>query len=234
MPTVLVTGANRGLGLEFCAQYGREGWRVLATCRHPDQAANLQGLANTHGDLLVAQMDVTDHASIDTCAHTLSAEPIDVLINNAGIASDDFPGQMLGGFDFDNWQAIFQTNTLGPMKVTEAFLPHLRAGHHKKIAAVSSTVGSLTEMNAYPVYPYATSKAGLNKGMRLMAEQLRPDGMSVLCLCPGHAKTDMGLKAEGASVEVDDAVSGMRKMIDDLTLDTSGTFRRYNGEHIPW
>lgn len=234
MPTVLVTGANRGLGLEFCVQYAQDGWRVIATCRAPEQAEKLQALAQSHGDVSVTQMDVADHQSVDSCAAQMSAEPIDVLINNAGIANDDFPRQMLGDFDFAFWQSIFQTNTLGPMKVTEAFLPHLKAGHQKKVAAVSSTVGSLSEMNAYPVYPYATSKAALNKGMRLMAEQLKATGISVVCLCPGHAKTDMGLKAEGASVEIDDAVSGMRSIIDNLTLESSGTFRRYNGETIPW
>lgn len=234
MPTVLVTGANRGLGYEFCAQYAGEGWRVLATCRDTEQADDLKALAQKYSDVLIAQMDVADHGSVDARASQLSAEPIDVLINNAGIASDDFPRQMLGGFDFAFWQSIFQTNTLGPMKVAEAFMSNLRAGQHKKIVAVSSTVGSLTEMNAYPVYPYATSKAALNKGMRLMAEQLRPEGMSVICLCPGHAKTDMGMKAEGASVEVADAVTGMRNMINNLTLEDTGTFRRYNGDHIPW
>jgi NAD(P)-dependent dehydrogenase (short-subunit alcohol dehydrogenase family) len=102
------------------------------------------------------------------------------------------------------------------------------AGEMKKIAAVSSTVGSLSEMNAYPVYPYAISKAALDKAMRLLAEQLRDKNVAVLCLCPGHAKTDMGMKADGASVEVDDSVAGMRKQIEDLSMNTTGTFKRYN------
>jgi NAD(P)-dependent dehydrogenase (short-subunit alcohol dehydrogenase family) len=148
--------------------------------------------------------------------------------------SDDFEKQMLGGFDFEAWTHMFRTNTLGPLKVSEVFASNISSGDIKKIAAVSSTVGSLSEMNSYPVYPYATSKAALNKAMRLMAEQLRDRGIAVICLCPGHAKTDMGHKAEGASVEVDDSVTGMRKQIDNLSLDTSGTFRRYNGETIAW
>ena len=234
MPTVLITGANRGLGLGFAGQYAGEGWQVIASCRAPEKAESLERLAEENGQVNIVQMDVSDHASVDACAAKLSGHTIDVLINNAGIASNDFAHQMLGGFDFENWENILRTNTLGPMKVSEAFLPNIKAGDQKKIAVVSSTVGSLTDMNAYPVYPYATSKAALNKGMRMMAEQLRNDGISVLCLCPGHAKTDMGMMAEGASVEVTDAVSGMRREIANLTMATSGSFRRYNGETISW
>lgn len=234
MPTVLITGANRGLGLGFATQYAGDGWHVIASCRSPRKSENLQQLAGENSQVEIVQMDVSDHSSVDTCAAQLAGQAIDVLINNAGIASDDFARQMLGGFDFENWENILRTNTLGPMKVSEAFLANVKASTQKKIAVISSTVGSLTDMNAYPVYPYATSKAALNKGMRMMAEQLRTDGVSVLCLCPGHAKTDMGMMAEGASVEIADAVTGMRNEISNLTVATPGTFKRYNGETISW
>ena len=234
MSTVLITGANRGLGLEFAAQYAGDGWQVIASCRSPEKAESLKRLAGENGQVKIVQIDVSDHASVDACAAQLFGQPVDVLVNNAGIASNDFAHQMLGGFDFENWENILRTNTLGPMKVSEAFLPNVKASAQKKITVVSSTVGSLTDMNEYPVYPYATSKAALNKGMRMMAEQLRNDGVSVLCLCPGHAKTDMGMMAEGASVEVTDAVLGMRNEISNLTRATSGSFRRYNGETISW
>jgi NAD(P)-dependent dehydrogenase (short-subunit alcohol dehydrogenase family) len=234
VPTVLITGANRGLGLGFVTQYAGEGWRVIASCRTPGEAETLGRFSAENGQVSVVQMDVSDHGSVDACAAQLTGQPIDVLINNAGIASDDFAHQMLGGFDFENWEAILRTNTLGPMKVSEALLSNIKVGAQKKIAVVSSTVGSLTQMNEYPIYPYATSKAALNKGILLMAEQLRNDGVSVLCLCPGHVKTDMGLKAEGASVEVVDAVAGMRDEISNLTMATSGSFKRYNGETISW
>ncbi len=234
MPTVLITGANRGLGLGFVSQYAGEGWQVIATCRSPEKAESLKRLAGENSQVNIVQMDVSDHDSVDACAALLSDQSIDLVVNNAGIASNDFAHQMLGSFDFENWENILRTNTLGPVKVSEAFLPNVKASAQKKIAVVSSTVGSLTDMNAYPVYPYATSKAALNKGMRMMAEQLRDDGVSIICLCPGHAKTDMGMMAEGASVEVTDAVYGMRNEIADLTMATSGSFRRYNGEAIPW
>lgn len=234
MPTVLITGANRGLGLEFARQYAADGWDVIATCRKPEQANDLNALAGDNDCVSVHQMDVADHVSVDALADVLSGQSIDVLINNAGIASDDFARQMLGNFDFDGWADMIRTNTFGPLKVTEALLDNVAAGTVKKIAAVSSTVGSLSEMNNYPVYPYGTSKAALNKAMRVMAEQLRDQNIAVICLCPGHAKTDMGMKAEGASVEVDDSVTGMRQQIDHLSMDTTGTFKRYNGETIAW
>ena len=234
MPTVLITGANRGLGLEFARQYARAGWQIIATCRTPDKAEHLQSLADENTDVSVHRMDVSDHASIDALAKDLTGQPIDILINNAGIASDDFARQMLGNFDFDAWADMIRTNTFGPLKVSEAFLDNVANSDIKKIAAVSSTVGSLSEMNNYPVYPYGTSKAALNKAMRVMAEQLRDQNIAVICLCPGHAKTDMGMKAEGASVEVDDSVEGMRRQIEDLSMNTTGTFRRYNGETIDW
>lgn len=234
MPTVLITGANRGLGFEFSRQYAEEGWTVVATCRSPAQAHKLNRLAAGNDAVTVHQMDVADHGSVDALAKGLADIYIDVLVNNAGIASDDFDRQKLGGFDFDGWADMVRTNTFGPMKVTEAFLGNVLPSDLKKIAAVSSTVGSLSEMNAYPVYPYGTSKAALNKAMRVMAEQLREHKVSVICLCPGHAKTDMGMKADGASVEVNDSVRGMRQQIDNLSMDTTGTFRRYNGETIEW
>ncbi|MFL2770541.1 MAG: SDR family oxidoreductase [Rhodospirillaceae bacterium] len=234
MPTVLITGSNRGLGLEFARQYAAAEWQVIASCRKPVDATALNSLAADNRSVSVEAMDVSDHVSVDLLGTKLSGQAIDVIINNAGIASNNFSAQMLGGFDFDEWTAMLWTNTLGPMKVSEVFLDNLRRGNHKKIAAVSSTVGSLSQMNDYPVYPYATSKAALNKAMRLMAQQLKAEGITVVCLCPGHAKTDMGLMAEGASVEVRDAIKGMRQQINDLSMNTTGTFKRYNGETIAW
>lgn len=234
MPTVFITGASRGLGLEFAKHYAADGWQVVATCRNPGQASDLQALAAQNPSVSVENMDVSDHEAVDRLAARMAGQTIDVLINNAGIASNDFSAQMLGGFDFDAWANLLRTNTFGPMKVSEAFMENVAKSSDGKISAVSSTVGSLSQMNDYPVYPYATSKAALNKAMRLMAQQLRDRNIAVICLCPGHAKTDMGLSADGASVEVADAVSGMRKQIDDLSMDTSGSFMRYNGETIAW
>ena len=234
MPQVLITGASRGLGLEFSRQYASEGWQVLATCRSPDKSKKLLSLADKLENLSIHKMDISDHDSVDTCALKLQDKSIDVLINNAGIASNNFNTQKLGGFDFNFWERIFKVNTLGAFKVTQAFLKNITSSEQKKVAIVSSKVGSLSDMNAYPVYPYATSKAALNKGARLMSEQLRIDNVSVICLCPGHAKTDMGLMADGASIEVDNAVSGMRDMISKLNIHNSGSFKQFDGQNLSW
>ena len=234
MPQVLITGASRGLGLEFSRQYASDGWQVLATCRNPDKSKKLLSLADKLENISIYRMDISDNDSVDTCALKLQDKNIDVLINNAGIASNDFNTQKLGGFDFKFWERVFRVNTLGAFKVTQAFLRNINSSTQKKIAIVSSKVGSLSDMNSYPVYPYATSKAALNKGVRLMSEQLKKDGISVICLCPGHARTDMGLMAEGASIEVDDAVSGMRDMIDKLNIHNSGSFKQFDGQNLSW
>lgn len=234
MSTVFVTGANRGLGLEFCRQYAEEGWNVIATCRAPDKADALNALAeNSDGHVVVEKMDVTDHAQVDAIAEKYKGRAIDLLINNAGISSNDFPTQMVGGMDYVNWMNIIRTNLMAPVKVAESFLENVALGEQKKIVAISSAVGSVAEMDI-PLYPYATSKAGLNKATSLMAAQLKDRGIACAVLCPGHAKTDMGLSVEGATVEVDDCIAGLRQVIGDLTLANSGSFTNYEGENVAW
>jgi len=235
MPTSLITGASRGLGCEFTRQYAADGWDVIATCRTPDTASTLIEVAiGANGRVTIEEMDVTDFSQVDAVAQRLAGKPIDVLINNAGIVLADFEHQSVGSMDFDGWLDLLRTNTLAPVKVTEAFLENVTASDQKKIVGISSTVGSMQEMNFPAYYPYATSKAALNKAMRLMAEQFGEQGIIVANLCPGHAKTDMGMMAEGATVEVIDSVSGMRRVIADLTIDRTGSFTRYNGEAIAW
>ena len=233
MPTVLVTGSSRGLGLEFVKQYAADGWSVIATCRNPAAAPLLDKVAAAGGGrVTIEKMDVTDFAQIDSLAAKYKGKPIDVLINNAGVARAN-RRQAFGNLDFDDWIAVFKTNTQAQVKVSEAFVENIAAGGRKTIAAISSTVGSLAEAD-YLIYPYATSKAALNKALRLMAVQLKERGIIVLALCPGHAKTDMGNMAPGASVEVDASIADLRKVIAGATLAKSGTFTRYNGETIAW
>jgi len=234
LPTCLITGASRGLGYEFTRQYAAEGWHVIATCRAPDVALALTNLALETSELVTIEaMDVTNFSQINAVGQRLSGTPIDLLINNAGIARSDLEHQRVGTLDFDGWLDLLRTNTLAPVKVTEVFLENVAASEQKKIISISSTVGSMQEVN-FPVYPYATSKAALNKAMLLMADQFSEREIIVANLCPGHAKTDMGLMAEGATVEVADSVSGMREVISNLTIKQSGAFIRYNGETIAW
>jgi NAD(P)-dependent dehydrogenase (short-subunit alcohol dehydrogenase family) len=238
MPTVLITGANRGLGLGLARSFAADGWRVRACCRTPAQAHELKALADEHpGRVSLHPLDVAEHDQVDALASELDGRPIDILINNAGTIGPRDPGhenlhkQFFGTLDYDAWLYVMRVNTLGPVKLAEALLGNLLAGEQKKIVNLSSTIGSLVEENI-PVFAYSTSKTALNKAMRLLSVQLRDQGISVGIFCPGHVKTDLG--GEGAVLEIDESVAGLRRIIDELDLERSGEYRRYNGELIAW
>ena len=236
MPTMLITGANRGLGLEFVRQYAAEGWNITACCRQPGAATELQDIAAAGNNVTIEALEVTDHAQIEALARTWAARPLDVLLNNAGIIGPipiaaHLERQHFGTLDYGVWDEVIHTNTYGPIKMAEAFLENVAISDQKKIVTLSSTVGSITEHDA-PAYAYATSKTALNKAMTLLSNELRSRGIIVTLLCPGYTKTRMDLG--GATVEVVDSVAGMRKLIAQMTLADSGTFARYNGERIAW
>ncbi|MDJ0926398.1 MAG: SDR family oxidoreductase [Gammaproteobacteria bacterium] len=235
MATVLITGANRGIGLEFARQYLADNWQVVACCRDPDQADELRALADDEHRLQVERVDVTDHAQIDALAGRFR-EPIDVLLNNAGIIGPiPIPAhigkQHFGSLDYDLWERVLRTNTFGPIKMAEAFLPQVEASEQKKIVSLSSSLGSIAERDT-PAYAYATSKTALNKAMTLLAASLRDRDVIVTVVCPGYVKTRMDFGT--ANVEIPDSVAGLRRLIAGFTLADSGTFTRYNGERIPW
>ena len=233
MPTVMITGANRGLGLEFVQQYAAEGWDVLAFCRDPASADDLNATVDQHaGRVTVDALDVLDFAGIDAAATKHADRTIDVLINNAGIIGpvrENIAGQSFGTMDYDAWERVLGTNTMAPFKISEAFFPNLMKGEQKKLVVISSTVGSNVEMQA-PVFAYASAKAAVTKTFTTLAAKLKDDGVTVIVFCPGHVKTDMG--GEGADVERRDSIGGMRKLIAGWTLAQSGQFKRFNGETV--
>jgi NAD(P)-dependent dehydrogenase (short-subunit alcohol dehydrogenase family) len=236
MPTILITGANRGLGLEFARQYAVDGWEVLACCREPRQAMELQALADQHPALAIKTLDVTDHSEIDSLAQNLSDHPIDLLLNNAGIVGpvpvpQHIQRQHFGTLDYALWDTVLRTNTFGPVKITEAFLPNVLIGEQKKIITLSSTIGSIAERDT-PAMAYATSKAALNKAMTLLASQLREQEIIVALLCPGYVKTRMDFGT--ADLDAEQSVTAMRRLIDHMSLTDSGSFTRYNGERVAW
>jgi NAD(P)-dependent dehydrogenase (short-subunit alcohol dehydrogenase family) len=235
MPSVLITGASRGLGLEFATQYARAGWRVFACARSASGLADLTALT-TVGDVSAHVLDVTDFAAIDRLAQTLRGAAVDVLLNNAGVfgpnpwAGSD-RGQVFEHIDYTMWAQVLRANTMAPLKMAEAFVEHVASSIEKKMIMISSTEGSIS-LTRGNLYAYKTSKAALNMVTRNLARDLEPRGIRVAALCPGWAKTRMG--GVQAVVEVPDSVAGMRRMIAELTPERAGQFWRYNGESIPW
>jgi NAD(P)-dependent dehydrogenase (short-subunit alcohol dehydrogenase family) len=231
-PTVLITGANRGIGLAIARVYLTRGWTVVATARRPDEATALRELAAAHPRLSVEPLDVTDHAQVDALAARWRGRPIDVLVNNAGIIARE--SQRFGNIDYAVFRQVLETNTIAPLKITEALLPSLRAGAQRKIATISSGEGSLGSVNSARVYSYRASKAAVNMLMLNLAYELRPEGFAIGLLNPGPVDTDMMKNAPIALRPVDDAAARLVVLIDRLSVDTTGRFWDVTGVELPW
>lgn len=231
MATVLITGASRGLGLEFCRQYAQSGWTVIACCRNPEYAFELNNLASDDGNVLIETLDISDLEQIEVLAHKLADLPIDVLINNAGIYADE-KEHFFGQLDYQAWAKSFWVNTQAPVKMAEAFLPQIKRSKKKLIANISSLMGSIAENTSGGSILYRSSKAALNAAMKSLALDLKEQSVGVLIFHPGWVKTDMG--GVNALIEADESVSGMRSVIDNFTLAQSGDFVKYDGTPLPW
>ena len=222
--TVLITGANRGIGLELARQYSAEGWRVIGTARRPDTASELRAVGAD-----VMQLDVTDQASVDQLAGKLVGQPIDLLINNAGVHSLKWT---LAEIDISDFQKVLDVNTLGPIRVVRALLPNLRAGESRKIVNITSNLGSIAENQDGGFYGYRESKAALNMFTKSLAAELGPEGFICVVLHPGWVKTDLG--GPDAPLHVRDSVVGMRSVINELSPADNGTFWTHAGGQMAW
>ena len=227
MPTVLITGANRGLGLEFAKQYAERGWRVLATCRDVERA---DVLASIKGQVDIYELDIKDHDQIKNLAKQLRKESIDLLLNNAGVYGPR-PSK-LGGVDYESWQEVLYINTMSPLKVCESFRPHVASSNLKKIAVLSSKMGSISDNQSGSSYVYRSSKAALNAVMKSLSVDLAGHGISVVILHPGWVRTDMG--GPGGLINPSESVGGLSKVIDNLNMENSGRFYNYDGKEILW
>lgn len=239
MPHVLITGANRGLGLEFVHHYAQEGWQVLACCRNPEQAKDLQALQRSFPAIDIKQLDVGDEDHIATLARTLTGVPLDLLINNAGVLTGR-PGSSVPDDDdtfftlnVRDWQNLHAVNVIAPVLITRALLPNLRLAKAAKVAMISSGWGQIGGLSDGDIFlPYKTSKAGLNMAMRAMAAALKPDGIAVFSLRPGWVRTDMG--GPEASLSAKDSVAGMTKTLNRLSLNQTGLFFDLDGQQQDW
>jgi NAD(P)-dependent dehydrogenase (short-subunit alcohol dehydrogenase family) len=229
--SIFVTGASRGLGLEWVRQYAQAGWRVYATCRRPEEATELKALAERQSGVSVHRLDVCDSEQLHTLQLDLEGAPIDVLLNNAGVYLDKLMGE-LGGIDYEVWLRTFAVNTLGAMRVTEAFVEQVAGSEKRLVVAITSHMGSIAEITNPGNYAYRSSKAALNAAMKGLSHALMERGIGVLLLHPGWVKTRMG--GPDAPLTVEQSVAGMRTLVEGFVPPMTGRFFRYNGTEIPW
>jgi NAD(P)-dependent dehydrogenase (short-subunit alcohol dehydrogenase family) len=238
-PTVFVTGANRGIGLEFVRQYAERGWNVIATARNPKKADELNALAAENSRIVIEQLDVTDHTRIAWLAEIYKDQPIDILLNNAGLTPKYKSAfKPLKGVDFDIALESFKVNAIGPLKLAQAFMDHVAASEQKKIIVISSKGGSFAEGPQMPMmYSYRGSKAALNMYMYTLSFETPRKAIILTLLSPGSVRTfDLpgGIKPPDM-IEVDESVAKMIKVIDRLTPEHNGKFLGYEtGELIDW
>ena len=230
-PVVLVTGANRGLGLEFARQYAADGWQVFAACRTPGDAAELKKLEMaSSGRIRVLPMDVMDVASVKAAALVIGTQPIDLLLNNAGVMGPR--NDRIGSIDYAAWARVLDANSLGPMRVVEAFVENVAKGSQKKIVTITSGMGSLEDNTSGGAYAYRTSKAAVNMVVRSLALDLAPRGITCIVINPGWVRTDMG--GAGGKLSPAESIKAMRSVIANLRPDDSGKFLNYTGKPYPW
>ncbi|MBV9045140.1 MAG: SDR family oxidoreductase [Alphaproteobacteria bacterium] len=229
MTTVLVTGANRGIGLEFVRQYAADGAEVIACCREPAKAAALQEMANIQKRIRVLPLDVSDPKSVAALKKTLGDTPIDIVINNAGISGPR--GRIEGDFPFDDFLQVLAVNSVAPVMVATALRDNLKAGKDRKLVTITSQLGSITNHGG-GASAYNASKAAVNSFMRGLSKSWAKDGIVVGLFHPGWVSTDMG--GSSAPVTPVQSVTGLRARIAALSANNSGAFVDFQGHELPW
>jgi NAD(P)-dependent dehydrogenase (short-subunit alcohol dehydrogenase family) len=223
MATILITGCDTGLGVEFARQYAADGHKVYATCLNPDTAHETHAIT---GDITVPKLDMTDHAGIEAFVAGLGGAPVDIFLSNAGIGR---PHPPLGETDYGSWRRILETNLIGPMKLAECLVENVAASELKMMAFVSSRMGSIALNSSGGSYAYRSSKAGLNMIVKTLAVDLAPRHISVIALHPGWAATE-----PGGRVPVPESVAGMRGVIHRAGRHHTGIFQTYHDQPLPW
>jgi len=226
--TVLITGANRGIGLEYVRQYAQDGNTVYATVRDIALATELQALAEKHSQIQVLALDIADITAIQSLAHQLSAVSIDILISNAGA----YPPSRFGKTDPQTWLQAFQVNTLTTYYLAEAFLPHMQRSGQAKLIAMTSKMGSMADNSSGGEYIYRSTKTALNMVVKSLSLDLQPFNIAVAALHPGWVRTDMG--GPNGLIDTETSVTGLRKVIAGLDQNQSGEFIAYDGKPVPW
>jgi NAD(P)-dependent dehydrogenase (short-subunit alcohol dehydrogenase family) len=228
--TMLVTGANRGIGLELTSQFAADGWNVLACCRHPEYADALVELSGRYPQVEVLALDVTHYARMAELSAQLHDRPIDILLSNAGIYGPS--GMVFGAVDPAPWREVLEVNTIAPLMLAQAFVEQVAASRQKLIAVISSKVGSIADNGSGGSYLYRSSKTAVNQVVKSLSIDLAGRGISALCLHPGWVQTDMG--GPNAEISTADSVAGLKAILQAAGPEQNGQFLGYDGAPIPW
>ena len=236
MPSMLVTGANRGLGLEMARQFGADGWRIHACCRAPEAAPALAALAaDSGGAVTVHPLDVGSAEGIAVLAEALRGTALDMLVNNAGVLGHSIDERGPGAFgtlDYAAWERVHAINTVAPLRMAEAFVEHVAASEMKLMFFMSTHMGSIADLAEGGFYPYRSSKAALNLLVKALSIDLAPRGVRTIAVHPGWVSTDMGSSA--APVTPPESVAGIRRVVAGYGAERTGRFYQYDGKELPW
>lgn len=224
MPTVLITGANRGIGLELARAYAADGWDVIGTCRQPEAASELKTIDGAE----IHALDVTDDTSVVALGEALQGRKIDLLLNNAGV---NYRSGSLAEIDYDLWAKTMDANVFGPMRVCEALKDNVLASDRKQMGFISSKMGSIAECGGGS-YTYRSSKTALNMAVKCLSMEFGAKGLIAVMFHPGHVRTDMG--GPSAPVLPAESAAGIKSVLDGVTASDNGRFYNYDGTVLPW
>ena len=229
MATVLITGTNRGIGLEFVEQYLAQGDKVIASCRNPAGEGALQTLAENNTQLQLVQLDVSSQASMEGLPGQLAGAPIDIFVNNAGIYGRR---EGFGELEAEPWAEVFHVNSVAPVILTQLLMENFNKGSLKKLIYLTSKMGSVGDNQGGGSYVYRSSKAALNAAVKSLSIDLKDKSFSVALVHPGWVRTDMG--GPNGLIDTKTSVTGLMGVIEALDLQSSGSFFSYDGSLIPW
>jgi len=228
--TILITGANRGIGLELTRQFSEDGWQVLACCRSPEAAEALKALTSEYSTLEIFPLDVTNYDQLTALSMQLKDRPIDILLSNAGIYGPR--GYAFGEVDAAAWRQVLEVNTIAPLMLAQAFIEQVAISRQKLVAVISSKMGSIADNSSGGSYIYRTSKTALNQVVKSIAKDVEGRDISAISLHPGWVRTEMG--GSNGEIDVNESAAGLKQVLTGATLTQSGHFFNFDGSEIPW